>query len=168
MGKMLKSINAMNEWIGKSISYLIWIGIVMLCWEVVSRYVFNTPTIWAHGWSQRLFGSYFVLIGAYTLLKNGHVRIDLITSKFNPRINKILDLVNYAFLFLWGVLLIKSGVPFFSRSWQLKEVDEMALAHPVYPFKFILIVGVILIMLQALSFFCSTIISLIRSDKYES
>jgi len=165
MGQVLKFTTAMNEWIGKSISYLIWIGIFMLCFEVVSRYLFQAPTVWAHGWSQRIFGSYFVLVGAYTLLKNGHVRIDLITSKFSSRINKIFDLINYAFLLFWVVFLLKSGGPFFWRSWQLKEVDEMALAHPVYPFKFIMLVGIILIMLQAISFFSGTLISLIKGEK---
>jgi len=169
MQKVVQCINIMNECLGKCFSYLIWIGILMLAWEVVSRYVFNAPTIWAHGWSQRLFGSYFVLIGAYTLLMKGHVRIDLITSRLKSTTNAILDLVCYAFVIFWGVCVIQAGWGFFQRSWQMREVDEMALAHPVYPFKFIMLLGLALIVLQAFSMFCGTIISMARgSDKNES
>ena len=168
MGQVLKIINSMTEWSGKSFSYLVWIGALMLSWEVAVRYVFNAPTIWAHGYSQRIFASYFIMIGAFTLLKGGHVRVDLITCRFSFRVRKAFDLLNYAFLFLWGGVLIKEGWTFFWRSWELREVDEMALAHPVYPVKLLLFVGAILITLQAISFISSTIVALIKGEKYES
>jgi TRAP-type mannitol/chloroaromatic compound transport system permease small subunit len=158
----------MSEWSGKVTSYLVWVGAVMLSWEVASRYVFNAPTIWAHGYSQRIFGSYFVLIGAFTLLRGGHVRVDLITCLFSFRVRKVFDLLNYLFLLLWGAVLITEGWTFFWGSWKLREADEMALAHPVYPVKFLLVVGAVLITLQAISFFITTVISLVKGEEYES
>jgi TRAP-type mannitol/chloroaromatic compound transport system permease small subunit len=62
--RLLRQIENINILIGKAIFFLIWIGIVVLCWEVVARYVFGSPTIWAHGYTQRIFGTYFVLVGA--------------------------------------------------------------------------------------------------------
>jgi len=166
MGAILRSIDQLSEWSGKGFSYLVWIGALMLSWEVVSRYLFDSPTIWAHGYSQRLFGSYFIMVGAFTLLRGGHVRIDLITSQFSYRVRKAFDLLNYAFLMMWGYVLITEGWRFFMSSWELKEADEMALAHPVYPVKFLLVVGAVLITLQAVSFFIQSLISMVKGEDY--
>ena len=67
--KILDFITEINARIGKAVSFLIWAGIVVLCYEVVARYGRGQPTLWAHGYTQRIFGSYFVLIGAYTLIQ---------------------------------------------------------------------------------------------------
>ncbi|MFU8899171.1 MAG: TRAP transporter small permease subunit, partial [Roseinatronobacter sp.] len=77
---LLKGIDKLNAAIGKAISLLILVGIVVLCYEVVARYIFGQPTLWAHGYTQRIFGSYFVLVGAYTLLRKDHVRVDILLN----------------------------------------------------------------------------------------
>ena len=166
MGKIIRSINQLTTWSGTIFSYLVWVGALMLSWEVVSRYVFNAPTIWVHGYSQRLFGTYFIMVGAFTLLENGHVRVDLIINRFSFRVRKIFDLINYTFLLLWGIVLISEGWKFFMVSWRLRETDEMALAHPVYPVKFLLVVGSVLIVLQALAMSAGTVISLFKGEEY--
>jgi TRAP-type mannitol/chloroaromatic compound transport system permease small subunit len=162
-GRLLSGINSLSDVSGKIVSYLVWIGAIMLSWEVVSRYCFGAPTVWAHGYSQRLFGSYFVLVGAFTLQRGYHVRVDLLTNMFSSAIRRFFDLVNMAFLILWSGVLIKEGWVFFWNSWTIKEVDEMVLAHPVYPYKFVLLVGALLIFLQAVA----TIIGLIASKGRE-
>ena len=166
MHRLLRAINAISDYTGRAVSYLVWIGALMLAWEVASRYLFNAPTVWAHGYSQRIFGSYFILIGAFTLLRNGHVRVDVIIEKFSYRVRKVFDLLNFGFLVVWGYFLVVEGWTFFLNSWDLKEVDEMALAHPIYPVKFILVVGALLITLQALGFFLSTMMSLVKGEDY--
>ena len=167
MRAFLRGINRLSEWSGKIFSFLIWVGMLMLCWEVASRYIFDAPTIWAHGYTQRVFGSYFIMVGAFTLLRDGHVRIDLIIGSFPFRVKKFFDLLNCTFLLVWGYVLVTAGWNFFMYSWKFKEVDEMALAHPVYPVKFILVVGALLISLQALSFFIQNAISLAKGENYE-
>ena len=67
MDKVLAAIDKASEISGKLVSYLVWIGALMLAWEVIGRYSFQAPTAWAHGYSQRIFGSYFVMVGAFTL-----------------------------------------------------------------------------------------------------
>ena len=168
MERVLSAIDKTSRVIGETVSYFLWIGAVILAWEVFARYFFNSPTVWAHGYSQRIFGSYFVLVGAYTLLQGGHVRIDLIVTRYPFRIQKLFDLLNYAFLLLWGSVLIKEGWSFFEESWQLREADAMALAHPVYPVKFILLLGAVMITVQGAAMFLRSATDLIQGNKNES
>lgn len=167
MKKILRWIDSVSEWSGKIFSFLVYLGIAMLVFEVVARYFFDAPTVWAHGYSQRLFGSYFIMIGAYTLLQNGHVRIDIIYQRFSLRIRALLDLINYLMLLIWAFVLIKEGITFFECSWAIREADEMVLAHPVYPVKFLLVIGAILITLQGLNHLIVSMLTLIKGVKYE-
>lgn len=162
------TVDRISEWSGKIVSFVIYIGILMLVFEVVARYFFDSPTIWAHGYSQRLFGSYFILVGAFTLLKDAHVRVDIIYQRFSLRVRAMLDIFNYALLILWTSVLVKEGITFFLNSWEIREVDEMALAHPVYPVKFLLVVGVALILLQGITKIMMSCITLVKGVSYES
>ncbi len=167
MKSFLRAIDSISLWTGKACSYIIYIGIFMLVYEVIARYVFAAPTVWAHGYSQRVFGSYFILIGAYTLLMNGHIRVDIIYQRFSPRIRAVLDVLNYAMLLIWSFVLIKEGIWFFQSSWAIREADEMVLAHPVYPVKFLLLIGALLITLQGINRLIVSGIVLIKGEKYE-
>jgi TRAP-type mannitol/chloroaromatic compound transport system permease small subunit len=168
MRKLFLTIDSISEWSGKIVSFVIYAGILMLVFEVVARYFFDSPTVWAHGYSQRLFGSYFIMVGAFTLLKDAHVRVDIIYQRFSLRVRAFLDIVNYALLILWTSVLVKEGITFFANSWAIRETDEMALAHPVYPVKFLLVVGVVLILLQGISRIIMSCITLVKGVKYES
>lgn len=167
MKKMLRTIDNISDWSGKICSFLVYFGIIMLVFEVIARYFFGKPTVWAHGYSQRLFGSYFILIGAYTLFKDGHVRIDILYQRFSLRKKAALDVLNYSMLLIWSFVLIKEGSMFFASSWAIREADEMVLAHPIYPVKFLLVVGAILITLQGLSRLIVSISTLIKGAQYE-
>lgn len=145
---LLRAIDRLNLAIGKTISLLILIGIVVLVYEVLARYVFGQPTIWAHGYTQRIFGSYFVLVGAYTLIRNEHVRVDIVLNAASPRGRAFLDLVNMAFLIIWGAVLSWEAFWFFEDSWRFNEVDESALRHPLWPVKLVLFLGVLMITVQ--------------------
>lgn len=168
MKQFLMVIDSVSDWSGRIVSYLVYVGIFMLSFEVVARYFFGAPTVWAHGYSQRIFGSYFVLVGAYTLLKNGHVRVDIIYQRFSLRVRAFLDLLNYAMLLIWSFVLIKEGWLFFMNSYEIREADEMVLAHPVYPVKFFLFLGALLITLQGLNRIIVSIFELVKGVKYES
>jgi TRAP-type mannitol/chloroaromatic compound transport system permease small subunit len=167
MKKILRLIDSLSEWSGKISSYLVYVGILMLASEVVLRYFFDSPTVWAHGYSQRIFGSYFVMIGAFTLFQNGHVRIDIIYQKFSLRKRAFFDIFNYCMMLIWTLFLVKEGITFFAYSWKIGEVDEMVLAHPVYPVKFLLVVGAILITLQGLNRLFVSVMTFVKGVKYE-
>ena len=149
--RLLDLIDALNDTVGKLVSFIIWFGIAVLCFEVVARYAFDQPTIWAHGYTQRLFGSYFALIGAYTLVRHEHVRVDIFLTEHRSRRKAILDLINYAFLIVWGSVLTLEGWAFFLAAWKWCEVDDSVLGHPMWPPKLALFVGSLLITLQGVS-----------------
>lgn len=167
MKQFLRTIDSISDWSGRISSYLVFFGIFILAFEVIARYFFDSPTVWAHGYSQRIFGSYFVLVGAYTLLKNGHVRVDIIYQRFSLRKRAFLDIVNYSLLLIWSFVLIREGWMFFMSSYGIREADEMVLAHPVYPVKFLLFVGAALITLQGINRLVVSIIVLVKGVKYE-
>jgi TRAP-type mannitol/chloroaromatic compound transport system permease small subunit len=153
------------EKIGSITAYAVWIGAFILFIEVILRYVFGAPTVWAHGYTQRIYGSYFILIFSFSLLKGGHVRIDMLINKFGRFGKMMFDLLNLTCLLLWTAVLIPESWKFFLKSWKFKEVDQMVLAHPVYPVKFILFIGTILIALQGLSLFVQIITNYMKGEK---
>ena len=167
MKQFLRTIDSISDWSGRISSFLVFFGILILAFEVVARYFFGAPTVWAHGYSQRIFGSYFVLVGAYTLLKDGHVRVDIIYQRFSLRKRAFLDIVNYTLLLIWAFVLIKEGWMFFMSSFLIREADEMVLAHPVYPVKFLLFIGAVLITVQGINRLLVSIFVLIKGVKYE-
>lgn len=160
MNKILETVDSVIYSTGKAVSFIVWAGAIVLFIEVVSRYVFNSPTVWAHGYTQRIFGSYFILMGAFTLVRGGHVRIDLVFQKFSPRVQAMFDLLNYGMLLIWCSVLIIESWTFFSNSWAIKEVDQMVLGHPVYPVKFILFIGAVMMGIQGLSMLFQAIIKI--------
>ena len=151
MERFIRTVDAISEYSGRWVSWIICVGIIFLSLEVVLRYVFNSPTVWAHGYTQRLFGGYFVLIGAYTLVNNGHVRVDVLLEQVSPKVRVVLDIVNCLFLLLWSGVMIPVSWLFFMKSFSIGEVDEMVLAHPIWWVKFLITIGMALIFLQAVS-----------------
>jgi TRAP-type mannitol/chloroaromatic compound transport system permease small subunit len=151
MERFIRTMESISEYTGRWVSWVVYVGIIFLSLEVVLRYIFNSPTVWAHGYTQRLFGGYFVLIGAYTLIHKGHVRVDVIYEHLSKKMQGVLDLVNMLFLLLWSGVMIPVGWNFFIKSYNMNEVDEMVLAHPIWWVKFLIVVGMTLIFLQGLS-----------------
>ncbi|NYT64407.1 TRAP transporter small permease subunit [Alcaligenaceae bacterium] len=148
---LLTWIDRLNSAFGRLASYLIWFGIVIIVLEVTLRYVFNAPTVWGPGYTQRIFGAYFVLIGTYTLLKNGHVRVDVLLHTRSPRFNALLDVLNYSVLAIWSGALVYEAWYYFYESWAFSELDDSALGHPLWPVKLALFLGVLTIFLQGIT-----------------
>ncbi|MCK4723744.1 MAG: TRAP transporter small permease subunit [Dehalococcoidia bacterium] len=163
--KMLDVIDAINEKAGRGISFLIYPGLLILVIEVILRYVFGCPTVWAHGYSQRIFAVYFILIGAYTLLHKGHVRMDLVYSRLSLRGRLVMDLLGTVLLGTWCVVLLWKGSLFFWASFTIREVDEAVLGAPVYPVKFFIPVGVFFLALQWLGNLSRTIAAVRKGER---
>lgn len=92
----------------------------------------------------------WLLIGAYTLIQRDHVRVDILLNNRDPRSAAALDLLNYLFLVLWGLVLTRDGWLFFLDAWQFNELDDSALAHPMWPPKLALFVGSLMITMQGI------------------
>ncbi len=151
--RLLHGIDAINERAGKAISILVVCMTGILCWEVILRYVFNSPTIWVHEVSGHIFAAYSVLGGAYVLLVNEHVRSDVVYARFSPRGRAILDLVTFPLFFmLLGILLVE-GIPMALQSIAVREVTVSFLHSPVYPIKACIPIAAFLMLLQGLAHF---------------
>ena len=113
----------------------------MISWEVFSRYALDDPHPWAFDVMSMMYGSLFMMAGAYTLSKNGHVRGDVLYGFFPPRLQAWLDLALYIIVLYSGCVraLAWAGYGFAAESWAINEHSNItANGPPVYPFKTIL------------------------------
>ena len=140
MQNLLLFIDKVSTWIGQFFSWLILALTLMISWEVFSRYVLDNPHAWAFDVMSMMYGSLFMMAGAYTLSKNGHVRGDVLYGFFPPRLQAWFDLTLYFLFFIPGVFaLAYAGYGFAADSWAINEHSNVtANGPPVYPFKTIL------------------------------
>ena len=152
MQRLLLAIDRLSTFVGQAFSWLIVVLTGLICWEVFSRYVFNTPHAWAFDVQIMLYGSLFMMAGAYTLAKNGHVRGDVLYGFFKPRTQASLDLLLYIVFFFPGVIaLAYAGYTFAEESWRINEHSSItADGPPIYPFKMIIPLAGIMLLLQGL------------------
>jgi TRAP-type mannitol/chloroaromatic compound transport system permease small subunit len=151
--KLLHRIDGFSTWIGKASAWLI-VGLMLLvCVEVFKRYIMNMPTAWIFDASNMLYGTLFMLAGAYTLAQNGHVRGDFLYSSMRPRTQASFDLVLYIVFFLPGIAaLIYAGYDYAALSWRIGEHSTVtADGPPVYHFKTVIPIAGALVMLQGLA-----------------
>jgi len=152
MQNLLLFIDKVSTWIGQFFSWLI-VGLTfMISWEVFSRYVLDNPHAWAFDVMSMMYGSLFMMAGAYTLSKNGHVRGDVLYGFFPPRLQAWLDLTLYILFFIPGVVaLAYAGYGFAAESWAINEHSNItADGPPVYPFKTILPIAGAFLLAQGL------------------
>ena len=140
MQKLLLAIDQISTWIGQFFSWLIVALTLMISWEVFSRYALDNPHPWAFDVMSMMYGSLFMMAGAYTLSKNGHVRGDVLYGFFPPRVQAWFDLILYILFFIPGVFALAwAGYGFAAESWAINEHSNItANGPPVYPFKTIL------------------------------
>ena len=151
--RFLYAIDGISTWTGKAAAWLI-IGLMALvCVEVFKRYIMNMPTAWIFDASNMLYGSAFMLCGAYTLAQNGHVRGDFLYSSMRPRTQAGLDLALYILFFLPGIAaLIYAGFGYAADSWHINEHSNVtAEGPPVYHFKAVIPLAGTLVMLQGIA-----------------
>ena len=142
-------IEITNEWVGRIFCHLLLIIMVIMTMEVMLRYVFNRPTIWAWDVNTQLGAASALLAGGYTLLYHRHVRVDVIYTRFSPKLKVIADLVTSVFFFIFCGVLMWYGGKLAWASVMVREYNQMTpLAFPVYPLKVLLVVAVFLLFLQ--------------------
>jgi TRAP-type mannitol/chloroaromatic compound transport system permease small subunit len=153
MQRFLLLADQISTWVGKTFAWCIVILTFAISYEVFSRYVFGRPTTWAYDVSYILYGSLFVMAGAYALSRNSHVRGDFLYRKWPPRVQAGLDLVLYFLFFLPAVLaFIYSGYGFAKMSWMFNEHSSFSPAGPpVYPFKALIPIAGCLLLLQGIA-----------------
>ena len=151
MQKTLLAVDRFSTWIGKASAWTA-VGLTLLItWEVFSRYALNKPHAWVLDAQIMLYGTLFMMAGAYTLAKNGHVRGDVLYGFFRPRTQATIDLLLYIVFFLPGIVALTwAGWTFANESLAIREQTFNADPLPVYPFKFIVPIAGAVLLLQGL------------------
>src|SRR4030043_2191411 len=135
MGKFVQTIDWVNEQTGKAVSYLLLLLVGVILYEIFVRYLLNSPTIWAYETSQMIFGAYVILLGGYVLKRGGHVNVDIVFSRFQPRTRAVINLFTWLlFFYFCGMLFLKGGEMAWD-SFKFRETEPTAFAPPVYPIK---------------------------------
>ena len=152
MQKYLLYIDKLSTRVGQAFAWAIVLLTALISWEVFSRYVLGAPHAWVFDVMLMLYGVLFMMAGAYTLSKNGHVRGDVLYGFFPPRVQAGFDLVLYIVFFIPGVVALAwAGYSFAAESWAIKEHSSiMADGPPIYHFKTFIPIAGTLLLLQGL------------------
>lgn len=150
MQKILFFIDRVSTWVGQAFAWLILVLTLQVSWEVFSRYVLNQPNAWAFDLMIMMYGIVFMMAGAYTLAKDGHVRGDVLYGFFPPRLQAGLDLALYFLFFIPGIVaLVWAGYTYAAESWAINEHSTLtANGPPLYWFKTTIPIAGILLLAQ--------------------
>ena len=148
--KVLRGIEKLSEWTGHLSGGLLFALVLLVCVDVVGRYLFNTGAVFIQELEWWLYSLSFLLGGAYTLRHNGHVRVDLLYSRLSPRKQHWIDLVGtVCLLFPFCYLVIVTGWDYTLLSWRFREGSPDPGGLPAYYLlKGVIVLGFVLIALQ--------------------
>jgi TRAP-type mannitol/chloroaromatic compound transport system permease small subunit len=151
MQKSLLAVDRFSTFIGKASAWTVVLLTLLITWEVFSRYALNKPHGWVLDAQIMLYGTLFMMAGAYTLSKNGHVRGDVLYGFFRPRTQAAIDLTLYVLFFLPGVVAMTwAGWTFANEALAIREQTFNADPLPIYPFKFVIPVAAAVLLLQGI------------------
>ncbi|MEY2620066.1 MAG: hypothetical protein RL522_3068 [Pseudomonadota bacterium] len=150
--QLLRGVDSISSWVGKAFAWLIVALMLLVVVEVFKRYALNAPTAWVFDASNMLYGTLFMMGGAYTLAQGGHVRGDFFYGSMAPRKQASIDLVLFILFFLPGVAALTwSGYDYFKDSLAIREQTFNADPLPLYPFKFMIPLAGALVLLQGVA-----------------
>ena len=152
MQSFLLAVDRFSTWVGKTFAWCVVLLVVLITWEVFSRYVLNKPHAWVLDAQIMLYGAMFMTAGAYTLSKNGHVRGDVLYGFFQPRTQAIVDLTLCIIFFLPGVIAMTwAGWIYAGESLAIREQTFSADPLPLYPFKYIIPLAGFMLLVQGVA-----------------
>lgn len=161
----MQIVDSVTEWAGRIATSFVLIVMAILALEVVLRYGFNRPTSWAWPISIQFAAAFGLIAGSYTLLHRGHVRVDVVYSRFSPKVKAVVDLVlSIPFFLFCGVLLWLGG----EMAWvslMAREVKVEAITYPFYPLKVLLVVACFLLFLQGVNQFIHNLVIVITEKE---
>jgi len=148
---IIHAIDKISDLIGISVSVLLPAMVVVLTYEVVARYIFERPTIWAFETSVFMFGYCGLLSGAYILKRNEHISVDILYNRLSPRGKSLLNVITRLLFFFFIILVIIYGWKATSVSIDCSEHSPSEWGPPVAHFKLMLPVGGFLLLMQGLA-----------------
>jgi TRAP-type mannitol/chloroaromatic compound transport system permease small subunit len=149
---IIRVIDSINEVIGKIVSLIAIVFAVIIIYEVFMRYALHQPTRWSFDVTKQLYGFYFLMLGAYALKHQSHVRVDLLVQRFSRRVQKWIDIAGYLiFFFPFSWIFLTRSYDFAMRSLAQGETTYGAVQLPVYPLKISMVVAAALLLLQGVA-----------------
>lgn len=145
------AIDSLSGFSGQFVSYWSLIAVFVYYYEVVARYVFNSPTNWVHEGMFLMFGMQYLLSGAYALREDSHVRVDVLYEFLPDRVKVIVDICSSVFFFIFVLTLLGTGWIFAMDAVEVWEVSFTEWAIQYWPVKATIAVGALLILLQGIS-----------------
>jgi TRAP-type mannitol/chloroaromatic compound transport system permease small subunit len=166
MQKLLLRIDRVSTWVGQAFAWLIVALTFLMTWEIFSRRFFDAPHAWVFDAQLQLYGIMFMMAGAYTLAKSGHVRGDVLYGFFSPRVQAGIDLTLYVLFFIPGVVAMTyAGTIYAADAWRIQEMSSVMVdGPPVYTFKSFIPLAGALILLQGLAEIARCVICLRDGD----
>ena len=153
LGSLVHKIDTLNEWVGKGMVYLILTMLTIITYEVISRYAFNSPTIWANHVATMLYGTSLLMAGGYCLLHDAHLKMDLFYSRWSQRTKTIVDACAFPLLLIFcGILMWKSA----GFAWQAILHHEKSIeswSYPLWPWKLTIPLAALLFIFQGIAQF---------------
>ena len=150
--RLLHTADHISTWVGKAAAWLIVALMLLVCAEVFKRYALNAPTAWIYDVNNMLYGTLFMLGGAYALAHDGHVRGDFIYGNMKARTQASIDLVLYLLFFVPGIAALTwAGWTYFQDSLAIREHTFNADPIALYPFKFVIPLAGAIVLMQGLS-----------------
>ncbi len=142
---ILGFIDALNDWVGKALSYGILAMFLLVLSEVIRRYFLNAPTVWGTEATQLIFGMYVVLSGGHILRWGGHVNVDIIYSRFSIKTKAVIDICTFSLFFLFCGMMFLYGGSLAWESLSILERSNSAWEVPLYPWKIMIPIGALLL-----------------------
>jgi len=159
----VKWLDSISEWTGRIFVWTVVPLTIIVVFEVISRYVFGHPHIWCLSIFTWLYGVHFMLLAGYTLLHKRHIAIDILYAHWTPRVQAVVDVVTYLLFFFGFVgIILWAGVGVAKLSWTIRETTATTSPLPLYPYKAVLPIAMVLLMLQGLSEFLKRLVFLIK------
>ena len=153
MQNLINAIDGLNERMGKAASWLTLVLVILVCFDVVIRYVFSNSSAWIMELEWHLFSLIFLIGAAYAFKHDRHVRVDLFYSKFSANDKALVDLVgNVIFLIPWCVIILVYSFEYAMTSFRIGEISPDPGGLPArYLIKFAITLGIFLLLLQAIA-----------------
>lgn len=152
MQRYLLRIDHLSTWVGKTFSWCVLILVCVTVYDVTARYVFNAPTGWAYDTEYIMYGTLFMMSGAYAVSRNAHVRGDFVSRRLPVRVQAAIEFVLYFLFFFPGILaLLYSGYDFFHLSYLANEHSASSpTGPPIWPFKAVIPIAAFFLILQGI------------------
>ena len=165
---LVKIIDLISEWSGRIASFIAFPMMGVIAFEVIARYVFHRPTLWASDLAQMFLGAYIILGGAFTLLHKGHVSMDILYIKLTPRKRAVVDLFTSILLFIFCGVFLWQGTKYGLASLSALETSSnRAWPVPIWPVKMLIPIGALFIFLQGLSKFTRDFVMALTGKELE-